>query len=267
MALDSSTAITFLGVPVWDEGTEETFVRTGNSTATRTLLCAWEDRVTIINQIRGGAMVVGGFYYYSTSQVYPDAPSLPFDSVRVEGIAGEDGLSVGRNGMVAYKYARLRITYKTLDYLEGVTTGTTSLEYATQIVSLPQSVSTFKFPDGSLLSPQDSPAIRRGIVTIVQTRKNLAALPTALVQTLTGSVNSLPFLGSASGSVLFDGAHADRRLTTTGAENWDMTYKFLFDAVGWNNVLEPTTGSYQQIARISDSSTLYPTADLNTLLL
>ena len=54
MPLDSTTAITFLGVQVWDEGTEENFVRTGNSTAVRTMLCAWEDRVPIINQIRGG---------------------------------------------------------------------------------------------------------------------------------------------------------------------------------------------------------------------
>ena len=96
------------------------------------------------------------------SQVYPDAPSLPFDSMHIEGVAGEDGLSVGPNGMVAYKYARLRINYKTLDYVEGVTTGTMSLDYATQITHLPQSASTFKFSDGTMLSPQDSPPIRAG---------------------------------------------------------------------------------------------------------
>jgi len=36
-------------------------------------------------------------------------------------------------------------------------------------------------------------------------------------------VNSSSILGGAAGTVLFDGAHADRRLTTVGAENWDMT--------------------------------------------
>jgi hypothetical protein len=186
---------------------------------------------------------------------------------------GEDGLSVGPNGMVAYKYARLRINYKTLDYVEGVTTGTLSLDYATQITHLPQSASTFKFSDGTPLSPQDSPPIRRGIVTMVQTRKNLASLPTGTVQGLAGCVNSLPFLSSAPGTVLFDGARADRRLTTVGAENWDMTYKFLYDPVGWNNVLQPSSnstpanvGTYQQIGRVSDGSTLYPLADLNALL-
>ena len=274
MSLDATTAISFLGVNVWDEGTEETFVRTGASQATRTLLCAWLDRVTIINQIRGGGSVIGGYYYYTPSQVYPDAPFLPFDNIHVEGVAGDGGLSVGPNGMVAYKYARLRIRYKSLDYIDGQTTGSMSLDYATNLVTLPQSAATYKFPDGTPLSPQDSPPFRRGIVTFVQTRKNLATLPSSLVQNLCGSANSVGFLGAGVGTVLFDGAHADRRLTTTGAENWDMTYKFLFDPLGWNYVLQPAStttssssvGTYQKIVRISDGSTLYPLADLNQLL-
>jgi hypothetical protein len=274
MALDSTTTITFLGVQVWDEGTEEHFVRTGNSSAVRTMLCAWEDRVTIINQIRGGGEEVGGYYFYTPSVVYPDATFLPFDSVHVEGLPGENGLSVGPNGLVAYKYARLRITYKSLDYFDGVTNGTMSLDFATQTIGLPRSVPTYQFPDGTPLAPQDSPPIRVGIVTIVQTRKNLAALPTSLVQSLAGCVNSISFLGGSAGTVLFDGAHADRRLTTLGAENWDMTYKFLYLASGWNNLLQPSSkvsgssavGTFQQVARISGGQTMYQTADLSPLL-
>jgi hypothetical protein len=102
MALDSTTAITFLGVQAWDEGTEENFVRTGNSTAVRTMLCAWEDRITIIDLIRGGGSEIGSVYVYTPSVVYPDAPFLPFDSIHVEGLPGEDGLTVGPNGMVGY---------------------------------------------------------------------------------------------------------------------------------------------------------------------
>jgi len=274
MALDSTTTITFLGVQVWDEGTEEHFVRTGNSSAVRTMLCAWEDRVTIINQIRGGGEEVGGYYFYTPSVVYPDATFLPFDSVHVEGLPGENGLSVGPNGLVAYKYARLRITYKSLDYFDGVTNGTMSLDFATQTIGLPRSVPTYQFPDGTPLAPQDSPPIRVGIVTIVQTRKNLAALPTSLVQSLAGCVNLISFLGGSAGTVLFDGAHADRRLTTLGAENWDMTYKFLYLASGWNNLLQPSSkvsgssavGTFQQVARISGGQTMYQTADLSPLL-
>lgn len=146
MALDSTTAITFLGVQAWDEGTEENFVRTGNSTAVCTMLCAWEDRVTIVDLIRGGGVEVGAYYYYTPSQVYPDAPFLPFDSIHIEGLPGEDGLNVGPNGLVGYKYARLRITYKSLDYFEGVTTGTMSLDYATHTVALPQMLRRTNFP-------------------------------------------------------------------------------------------------------------------------
>jgi len=274
MALDSTTAITFFGVQAWDEGTEENFVRIGNSTAVRTMLCAWEDRITVIEQVRGGGTEVGSVYYYTPLGAYPDAPFLAFDSIHVEGLPGEDGLTVGPNGMVGYKYARLRITYKSLDYFDGLTTGTTSLDFATQVVGLPRSAPTYQFPDGTPLSPQDSPPLRVGIVTIVQTRKNLAELPTALVQGLAGCVNSIAFLGGNQGTVLFDGAHADRRLTTLGAENWDMTYKFLYLPTGWNNLLQPSSivststsvGTFQQVTRISNGSTLYPTADLTPLL-
>jgi hypothetical protein len=272
MALDSTTAINFLGVQVWDEGTEENFVRTGNSTAVRTMLCAWEDRVQIVDLIRGGGVEIGSYYYYIPSQVYPDAPFLPFDSIHIEGLPGEDGLTVGPNGMVGYKYARLRITYKTLDYFDGVTTGTMSLDYATHTVALPQSSPTYQFPDGTPLQPQDSPPIRVGIVTIVQTRKNLADLPTSLVQGLAGCVNSSTFLDGDPGTVLFDGAHADRRLTTLGAENWDMTYKFRYLPTGWNNLLQPTAknastvGTWQQVTNISNGNTIYPVADLSPLL-
>jgi hypothetical protein len=94
------------------------------------------------------------------------------------------------------------------------------------------------------------------------------------VQSLAGNVNSVTFLGANSGTVLFDGAHADRRLTTLGAENWDMTYKFLYLPAGWNNVLQPSSivtgstavGTFQQVTRISNGATIYPTADLNPLL-
>jgi hypothetical protein len=274
MPLDSTTSINFLGVQVWDEGTEENFVRTGHSTAVRTMLCAWTDRAAIIDQIRGGGTEIGSVYYYTPAVVYPDAPFLAFDSIHVEGLPGENGLTVGPNGMVGYKYARLRITYKSLDYFDGVTTGTTSLDFATQVVGLPRSVPTYQFPDGTPLSPQDSPPLRVGIVTIVQTRKNLAVLPTALVQGLAGCVNSVAFLGGAPGTVLFDGGHAERRLTTTGAENWDMTYKFLYLPSGWNNVLQPNSkvagsaavGTFQQVTRISGGNTLYTLADLSPLL-
>jgi hypothetical protein len=147
-----------------------------------------------------------------------------------------------------------------------------SLDYATQTVSLPHSAPTYQFPDGTPLAPQDSPPLRVGIVTIVQTRKNLASLPSGMVQSLAGCVNSSAILGGAPGTVLFDGAHADRRLTTVGAENWDMTYKFLYVASGWNNLLQPTAkmsgtaGTFQQVARISDGSPLYQLADLGPLL-
>ena len=95
---------------------------------------------------------------------------------------------------------------------------------------------------------------------MVQTRKNLASLPTATVQSLAGSVNLLPFLSSPPGTVLFDGAGADRRLTTVGAENWDMTYKFLYDPVGWTTCCSPRRIPHQPMSGRINRSAEYRTA-------
>jgi len=265
MPLDSSTSIIISGIQCWDEGTEEHFQRFGHSTAVRNILCAWGDRLTLVNALRGGAGINNGVYYYNLSADYPDAAFLAFDSVTITGIAGESGLSVGPNGQVAYKYARLAIVYKTLDYLEGTTTGTLSLDYSTEVIAAPQTAAAFVWADGSDVDPADCPAIRVPIVTLVQTRKNLAALPTVLVQSLSGCINSAAFLGGAVGTVLFDGAHATRRLTTTGAENWDMTYKFLYCRTGWNYFLRAGEG-FVAVNGKGTGTPPYASADLVQLL-
>ena len=135
MSLDSTTAITISGVRCWDRGTEEHFERLGYSHAIRSVLCAWGDRLTLVNALRGGAGVASGVYYYNLAAGYPDATFLAFDSVTISGVAGETGLGVGPNGQVAYKYARLAIKYQTLDYLEGTATGTLSLDYSTEVIA------------------------------------------------------------------------------------------------------------------------------------
>ena len=52
MPLDPTASITIAGVTCWDAGTEEEFSRAGQrSQAVRSLLCAWADRVPLINAV------------------------------------------------------------------------------------------------------------------------------------------------------------------------------------------------------------------------
>src|ERR1700722_2963240 len=104
----TDTAITIGTITCWDEGTIERFTRY-KSAATRTLLCHWTDRATLIATLRGGVALVGGVWTVNVGN-YPDFPFLFIDSVTCEGVAGSAGLSVGTNGLVAHKYARLRAT-------------------------------------------------------------------------------------------------------------------------------------------------------------
>jgi hypothetical protein len=78
MPLDSTTSITLFGITVWDEGTKEQFVRDTPSSATRTLVCAWTDRVALINALRGAVTQPSpAVIQYSPPASYPDAPAIP----------------------------------------------------------------------------------------------------------------------------------------------------------------------------------------------
>lgn len=265
MPLDTSTSITLFGVPVWDEGAVENFGRL-HSSATRTLLCRWADRATVIDGLRGGTVIVGGVATFTPPAAYPDAPWLPVDSIDVIGVAGEDGLSVGANGMIAYTWARLKVVYKPPDYNETTETGSLALDFSTEVFSVPQGQPSFQYSfDAAPVPPEACPSIRQTTVTFVRTRRNVAAIPTATILALAGTVNAAAFEGAAIGTVRFDGASTQRRLTTAGEENWDITYKFVYRPSGWNSFFRPSSGTFAPVVSIAGGNPPYPSGDFDQL--
>jgi len=150
LSLPASQSITYGGVQIWDEGTVEDFQRFGRSTAVRTIVCTWQNRITLINTIMGaGGINAASQYFYNPDTPYPDAPFLLFiDKIHCEGITGPNGPVVDPNGMVGYDLARLKLTYSSLPY-DYDNLNVTSLDYATASPAAPQpdqSTVTQRFP-------------------------------------------------------------------------------------------------------------------------
>jgi hypothetical protein len=264
----SDTAITIGGVTCWDEGTIERFARY-RSTATRTLLCAWTDRVALIEYLRGGSVDTSSGWIVTVGN-YPDFPFLFIESVTCEGVAGPGGLSVGPNGVVAYQYARLRATYATFEYQPGTETGTMGLDFGSQVLTLPQSTSILQYGDGASedLPPEDAPPLIIPTVAITRTVKDAPSIPMdTILACIQAPVNSASFLGADPGYVLFDGGRSLRRLTTAGAINYDLEYRFQYRAIPWNQVYANggDSGPTRPVIRKADGLPLYASSDLNGL--
>jgi len=293
--LDSTTSITIAGVQCWDAGTEEHFTRTARSRATRSLICAWSDRVPLINAVlsinaTSSAVAVLGVGIFNQPFAYPQAPWLLLEEVTCKGIAGETGLSnitiEALDGtdvpLVAYKYAEVGFHYASQDYPVR-DTGGLSLDVGVETLSAPRSAASFSYISGSPLGddpddvpPEDAPPLRDTVVTLVRTRKNLPSLPTDLILAAAQSpVNSvdftlindppLPASVAPAGTVKFEGVSTRYRTVAGGAALWDAAFRFLYRPAGWNNFYRPSDG-YVPIYRKGSTDPYYATSDLNALL-
>jgi len=269
MPLDSTTSITLYGIQVWDEGTKEKFSRDSASSATRTLVCAWTDRVPLINALRGEVLQESPtLVQYIPPGSYPDAPWLFVDTVDVEGISGETGLNVGPNGLVGYKYARIRITYKSLPYQEGIETGVFSVDFGAEWFTLSRTTPSLTFSDstGGDVQTDQNPSLRLSTISFRQTRNNLPAIPVSQIISATNTVNAAAFQGAAAGTVKFDGASSQRRLFGNGSPGWDMSYAFTYRSVGWNVAYDPANG-WRPVNLKATSQPPFTSFDYNQLFL
>lgn len=296
MPLDSTTAITIAGVQCWDAGTEEDFTRVGRSRATRSLICAWGDRVALINAVlsplatESGALF-SGVGIFNQPYAYPEAAWLLLENVRCRGIAGETGLSdttlTALDGssvpLVGYKYAAVTFEYSSQDY-PAQDTGGLSLDFGIETLSAPRSNAAFSYvsssptgDDPNDVAPEDAPPLRETVVTLVRTRKNLLSLNTNLILAAAQSpVNSLPFnLVTATlltpetapaGTVKFEGVSTQYRTVAGGTPMWDASFRFVYRASGWNNIYRPGLG-YVPVYFKGTDQPYYASSDLNQLLL
>ena len=264
MPLDSER-INLGGVLVWDEGTKESYRKFGTSKAVRTVLCYWNQRNTLINALFGfGGINVTEQQQYQPDTPYPDAPSLLFVSeMDTIGIAGPGGLTTDGLGLVAYKYARVQITYSSLPYNQN-NLNVVSLDFGVKEISIPGQV--FKYKDtGNAVPAEAFPALRVVTVTITIQQFNQPVLPMSVVTSVAGYVNASDFLGLPEGTVLFNGAKTNRRMAVNGHENHDCTFCFEYNPQGWQKVIESGANPIFQAIEDSNGNPPFTEGDLSVL--
>lgn len=262
MPLDTSTAIEIAsGLLVWDEDAKES-VRDGMPQASRTLLCAWDDRWDIVNALGVGEDGNGA--------EYPDNAILRARNMDIVAVVGDDGNTVGPNGMYASKYARLNVEYLLPEdnvLVDGEEVGGEEIDFSAEPIVYSAREVTWKFEDGTGdLDPTWIPSRTERTVEFSKWARGFETLPLTLILSLIDKANSVTFLGADPETIVFLGGRSFRKILTTGAAKWDVSWRHIFKRSGHNKIFDPKTGTFKRIvAKNNASRSLFETGDLNAL--
>ena len=224
--------------------------------AERRLLCAWDDREQVVQQLLGDGYEYGG----NSRARYPDKPDIVAIRTRCEPLSDDlapQVLSELTEGLNRYNgFAKVTVYYEFLahserDDLPTIETGT-FLTYRqdcdTETMPLcGDSYDWEEYPAESVPAAA-LPVIRVPVVEHRLTWHRVVRPPWQAIRECAGTVNDDVFIGAAAGTVLFDGASAEREFIRVDelakAElGWRLAYVFRERAiktldgsiVGWNH--------------------------------
>lgn len=268
----NTTAGTIGGKSFWDDDVEEHFfTRGGDSSATRTITCRWDDRLAIVAALAGGTTINGVVQINTQPMTYPDATWLYVKGIHPEGVGVR---KVGVNGMVGYDFAKIKIDYGVLekDFGSSDDVGAMSLDISNEIISPPRDQPTFRWADdasgsisGTKLPVEATPAIPISTADFEKSLNNVAALPVPTVISLLDHVNGAVFEGAAKGKVIYKGCRTFRKITALGVQNWNVAHRFIYRTVEWNKFLSPKTGKWEPIVYWATNQPLFPFGDFAQL--
>lgn len=264
------TSIVVGGVQCWDESAEEDFKRSG-STATRQLLCRWTDRMTLVAALVGMGIGGGVLQVITPAMQYPDASWLIADGAQPKGVGVPYVNPV--SGMIAYKYARVTVVYKTLDYtVGGFGGGAFQIDFGSYVLSAPQDEPSYRWAEGTDLNKDlpvnASPNVSVATATIVIPQRNEPNIVTKMgsILDLVDHVNGDPFLGAAKGTMLYKGATSFGRKVGNGIDAYDFLHKVYWRKYPWNTYYNPRTGLWQKIKHKATGQPLFPDGNLDVLI-
>ncbi len=229
----------------------ETF-STNGTVAERTLVCAWSDRLALVNEILGG----------TTKSVYPAASGVFAVSVMTEPLADEQiagafsSLNAGVNSNA--DFAKLIVHYESAPTAKSSGETTAYLTYRREVRR-----EAAAFPGGSVYLPQHpatafpteaSGAVSFPIVVHRLTWGTTVNPPWEAIRACRGAVNASAFLGVPTGRLIFDGAEAKRtfdNLNGLANSNFGWSLEYIFREDSLYGVTDPVS---------------YPSADFNALL-
>lgn len=147
---------------------------------------------------------------------------------------------------------------------------TQSLDYSTEILSVPTKARDYVYP-GMWSEVIVKKSFRIPLVAYTATYERIPKPQWATIIALVGTVSTTKMFGAPPGTILFDGAHADRTAGrgpdfTKSSRFWKVAYKFLFHPQGWNNVLHPESLKWVPANSVDGAGNLpYETNDLKQL--
>jgi len=239
---------------------------------------SWQDADTIINELLGYASRVGQQSYQRSPHQYPLDPSgrsLCYEAT-CEGVGNAvpnaDGYPVYSNGY--FIHAKYRVPpipmYPQNDpeNLTGIDPATPLLfasqdvDFETDFILLEKSQYVFASDSKKCSVPVK---IEVGVSVMDVTFYRVPWLPMSLFRTLRGQVNNAPFLGSATGCVLFKGARTHRDRLTDGTYVKQVQLILHDRTKPWNQVYRPDTLAWDTI-QDSGGVKPYTAGNLSSLL-
>ncbi|HEY1065906.1 MAG TPA: hypothetical protein VGE52_07345 [Pirellulales bacterium] len=254
--------------------------------ATRILLCAWEDRTSLVRSLMGSRSPLAP----ALPSAYPGFPLCYVESVVVEPWSADLAPDSGEasldavNSYSANPAAKLTVTYRTKPYssrkprtnLPDVPEGTFlsyQMRFSAQYIALP--ARQLRWSDAASISvPEDRPGSLVVPVAIHRlTWHKVSRPPWDAIRAATGRVNDSFFLGAAGETLLFEGMDADAEFEVDPDEpvTWRLTMTFRERAVkqgssafGWNHAYRESPAGWQRL-KTSDGNALYSSADFAAL--
>ena len=228
--------------------------------ARRVLLCAWDDRQALIEQLSGDGYEFGG----RGRTAYPDTADIVAMRTQCEPFADDlvaqtfDELTEGLNRYNGF--AKITVDYELLvaSELGDVITAEsgTFLAYRQGIshktVAMPEDSLSWQDKPAEFVSAKAVPSIHVPIIEHELTWHRVVSPPWQAMRDCVGTVNDATFLGAAAATVLFDGAAAEPEFLRIGDLDraelaWRIGYRFREMAVktgsgeivGWNHAYRP----------------------------
>ena len=214
--------------------------------AERKLKCAWGDRTKLMVEIMS---------YGNNVYPYNDSLATVTHIPRCEGLR-KGKMSVGaQSHMASYVYAVVTVNYSTY----GLATGyhpvshlliTESLDTSFEFSTLDRT--DLQWADETALKPNEAPGKIEPIMDYMLMYHAASFIP-ASVLSLPGKVNSnavstyLLGISFPVETVLYMGARAKHRLTTTGLTAIQLAHQFKYKASGWNKAYRIKTKSYEDV--------------------
>ncbi len=272
----------FSGSPV------ETFGPEGMA-ARRVLLCAWDDRRQVVEELLGDGQEYGG----RGRAQYPDRRSVVAMRTRCEPLIDDIApqvLSELTEGLNTYGgFAKVTVDYEflaasdrdDLPSTEERTYLTYRQDFGVDTLALPGHALSWLGSPTVPVPPESVPRIRVPIVEHYLTWHRVLSPPWQAIRNSVGTVNSSALLGAAAGTMRFDGATADREFvriddfaqpelawrigyvfrekavkTSSGSViGWNQAYRSLpVDSPGWDELID---AGGNRLYQLSDFSPLF----------